>query len=76
MQNFRVFGPDETQSNKLEAIYEVAKKVWLGEYFPEDADGGELAFQGRVMEMLSEHTVEGWLEGYLLSWPARFHQQL
>jgi len=67
MQNFRVFGPDETQSNKLEALYEVTKKVWLGEYFPEDADGGELALQGRVMEMLSEHTVEGWLEGYLLS---------
>jgi xylulose-5-phosphate/fructose-6-phosphate phosphoketolase len=65
--NFRVFGPDETQSNKLDAIYEVAKKVWLGEYFPEDADGGELAHNGRVMEMLSEHTVEGWLEGYLLS---------
>ena len=67
MQNFRVFGPDETQSNRLEALYEVAKKVWLGEYFPEDADGGELALKGRVMEMLSEHTVEGWLEGYLLS---------
>ena len=67
MQNFRVFGPDETQSNKLEALYEVTKKVWLGEYFPEDADGGELALKGRVMEMLSEHTVEGWLEGYLLS---------
>jgi xylulose-5-phosphate/fructose-6-phosphate phosphoketolase len=67
MQNFRIFGPDETQSNRLEALYEVSKKVWLGEYFPEDADGGELAFQGRVMEMLSEHTVEGWLEGYILS---------
>jgi xylulose-5-phosphate/fructose-6-phosphate phosphoketolase len=67
LQNFRVFGPDETQSNKLEAIYEVAKKVWLAEYFPEDADGGELAPKGRVMEMLSEHTVEGWLEGYILS---------
>lgn len=67
MDRFRVFGPDETQSNKLEAIYEVAKKVWLGEYFPEDADGGELAPNGRVMEILSEHTVEGWLEGYLLS---------
>ena len=67
LQHFRVFGPDETQSNKLEAIYEVAKKVWLGEYLPEDADGGELALKGRVMEMLSEHTVEGWLEGYLLS---------
>jgi xylulose-5-phosphate/fructose-6-phosphate phosphoketolase len=67
MDRFRVFGPDETQSNRLEAIYEVAKKVWLGEYFPEDADGGELAPNGRVMEMLSEHSVEGWLEGYLLS---------
>ncbi len=67
MQDFRVFGPDETQSNRLEALYEVAKKVWLGEYFPEDADGGELAVDGRVMEMLSEHTVEGWLEGYILS---------
>ena len=42
MQNFRVFGPDETESNQLQAIYEVGKKVWLGEYFPEDADGGEL----------------------------------
>jgi xylulose-5-phosphate/fructose-6-phosphate phosphoketolase len=67
MDRFRVFGPDETQSNRLEAIYEVAKKVWLGEYFPEDEDGGELDPQGRVMEMLSEHTVEGWLEGYILS---------
>jgi xylulose-5-phosphate/fructose-6-phosphate phosphoketolase len=67
MDRFRLFGPDETQSNRLEAVYEVAKKVWLGEYFPEDADGGELAPNGRVMEMLSEHTVEGWLEGYILS---------
>jgi len=67
MTNFRVFGPDETQSNRLGAIYEVGKKVWLGEYFAEDADGGELAPKGRVMEMLSEHTVEGWLEGYILS---------
>ena len=67
MDSFRVFGPDETQSNRLEAIYDVAKKVWMGEYFPEDADGGELAPNGRVMEILSEHTVEGWLEGYLLS---------
>jgi xylulose-5-phosphate/fructose-6-phosphate phosphoketolase len=67
MQNFRVFGPDETQSNRLEALYEVGKKVWLGEYFEEDADGGELSPNGRVMEMLSEHTVEGWLEGYILS---------
>jgi xylulose-5-phosphate/fructose-6-phosphate phosphoketolase len=67
MQNFRVVGPDETESNQLQAIYEVGKKVWLGEYFPEDADGGQLATQGRVMEMLSEHTVEGWLEGYILT---------
>jgi xylulose-5-phosphate/fructose-6-phosphate phosphoketolase len=65
--NFRVFGPDETQSNRLEAIYDVTKKVWEAEYFPEDADGGNLAPQGHVMEMLSEHTVEGWLEGYILS---------
>ena len=67
MEKFRVFGPDETQSNRLEALYEVAKKVWMGEYFQEDSDGGELAPNGRVMEILSEHTVEGWLEGYLLS---------
>ncbi|OAG11232.1 D-xylulose 5-phosphate/D-fructose 6-phosphate phosphoketolase [Paraphaeosphaeria sporulosa] len=64
---FRVFGPDETESNKLSAIYEGGKKVWMGDYFEEDEDGGNLAFGGRVMEMLSEHTVEGWLEGYVLS---------
>ena len=67
MNTFRVFGPDETQSNKLDAIYEAGKKVWLADYLPEDADGGELVPAGRVMEMLSEHTIEGWLEGYLLS---------
>ena len=67
MNNFRVFGPDETTSNKLDAIYEVSKKFWIEEYFPEDADGGELATDGRVMEMLSEHTMEGMLEGYLLT---------
>ncbi|KAI8816128.1 phosphoketolase [Fimicolochytrium jonesii] len=65
--NFRVFGPDETESNKLGAIYEAGKKVWMAEHFEEDLDGGNLAFAGRVMEMLSEHTVEGWLEGYILS---------
>lgn len=67
MTNFRVFGPDENTSNKLSAIYEVSKKLWLEEYLPEDADGGELAVDGRVMELLSEHTLEGWLEGYLLT---------
>ena len=67
MTNFRVFGPDETTSNKLQAIYEVTKKFWIEEYFPEDKDGGELAPDGRVIEMLSEHTMEGMLEGYLLT---------
>ena len=65
--NFRVFSPDENASNRLTAIYEATKKTWLAEYLPEDADGGELAPDGRVMEMLSEHTLEGWLEGYLLT---------
>ncbi|TVY17362.1 putative phosphoketolase [Lachnellula arida] len=67
LTNFRVFGPDETESNKLGEIYKAGKKVWMGEYFEEDADGGNLAHEGRVMEMLSEHTCEGWLEGYILS---------
>jgi xylulose-5-phosphate/fructose-6-phosphate phosphoketolase len=67
MTNFRVFGPDENTSNKLHAIYEVSKKFWIADYLPEDADGGELSPDGRVMEILSEHTLEGWLEGYLLT---------
>ncbi len=67
MQNFRIFGPDENTSNKLDAVYEVSKKLWLADYLPEDLDGGELSPEGRVLEMLSEHTLEGWLEGYLLS---------
>ncbi|HEY7118801.1 MAG TPA: phosphoketolase family protein [Tepidisphaeraceae bacterium] len=65
--NFRVFSPDENASNRLTAIYEASKKLWLADYLPEDADGGELAPDGRVLEMLSEHTLEGWLEGYLLT---------
>ena len=67
MTSFRVFGPDETASNRLTAIYEATKKTWMSEIKPEDADGSELSPDGRVMEMLSEHTLEGWLEGYLLS---------
>jgi len=67
MNTFRVFGPDENSSNKLDAIYQVSKKFWIAEYFPEDADGSELATDGRVIEMLSEHTMEGMLEGYLLT---------
>jgi xylulose-5-phosphate/fructose-6-phosphate phosphoketolase len=67
MTNFRIFGPDETASNRLDAVYDTSKKTWMAERRPEDADGGELSPDGRVMEMLSEHTLEGWLEGYLLT---------
>jgi len=67
MTNFRVFGPDETASNKLEVIYEASGKTWMEELKPEDADGGFLSRDGRVMEMLSEHTLEGWFEGYVLT---------
>jgi xylulose-5-phosphate/fructose-6-phosphate phosphoketolase len=67
MKNFRVFAPDENTSNKLDAIYAVSKKFWIEQFFPEDGDGGELATDGRVIEMLSEHTMEGMLEGYLLT---------
>jgi xylulose-5-phosphate/fructose-6-phosphate phosphoketolase len=67
MTSFRVFGPDETASNKLDGIYQASPKTWMEELKPEDADGGFLSRSGRVMEMLSEHTLEGWLEGYLLT---------
>jgi xylulose-5-phosphate/fructose-6-phosphate phosphoketolase len=67
MNSFRVFGPDENTSNKLDAIYQVSKKFWIAELFPEDSNGTELASDGRVIEMLSEHTMEGMLEGYLLT---------
>ncbi len=67
MNSFRVFGPDETASNRLTAIYEASKKTWMADMLPEDADGSELSRDGRVMEMLSEHTLEGWLEGYVLT---------
>lgn len=65
--SFRVFGPDENTSNRLDAIYEVSRKLWLAGSWPEDEDGAELSPDGRVLEMLSEHTLEGWLEGYLLT---------
>ncbi len=65
MNTFRLFGPDETASNKLTAVYEASPKTWMAEMLPVDQDGGELAVDGRVMEMLSEHTLEGWLEGYV-----------
>ena len=67
MDSFRLFGPDETESNRLSAVYEATKKIWMEEIKPEDADGSKLTRDGRVMEMLSEHTLEGWLEGYLLT---------
>jgi xylulose-5-phosphate/fructose-6-phosphate phosphoketolase len=59
--NFRLFGPDETASNRLEAVYEVTGKTWMAETDPVDTD---LSVDGRVMEVLSEHLCEGWLEGY------------
>jgi len=67
LDNFRVFGPDETTSNRLDALYEASPKLWLEASLPEDADGGHLSPEGRVVEMLSETTVEGMLEGYLLT---------
>ncbi len=62
--NFRVFGPDETASNRLEALYEATDKVFLEPLLPTDE---HLSPNGRVMEVLSEHMCEGWLEGYLLT---------
>lgn len=62
--NFRLFGPDETASNRLAAVFEVTKRTWAAEMLPEDED---LSPDGRVMEILSEHTCQGWLEGYLLT---------
>jgi xylulose-5-phosphate/fructose-6-phosphate phosphoketolase len=67
MKNFRVFSPDENASNRLQDIYQASEKTWCAETKPVDADGGELSPEGRVMEMLSEHTLEGWIEGYLLT---------
>jgi xylulose-5-phosphate/fructose-6-phosphate phosphoketolase len=63
-RNFRLFGPDETASNRLEAVYEVSGKEWMAELCENDTD---LSSDGRVMEVLSEHLCEGWLEGYLLT---------
>lgn len=63
-KNFRVFGPDETASNRLGALFEVTDRAWQAETLPED---DHLSTDGRVMEILSEHTCQGWLEGYLLT---------
>ena len=66
-RNFRVVGPDETASNRLDGLFAASQRTWLGERLPEDDQGGHLARDGRVMEILSEHTCQGWLEGYLLT---------
>ena len=64
METFRVFGPDETASNRLDALFEVTARTWNAEILPTDEG---LAPDGRVMEVLSEHLCQGWLEGYLLT---------
>ncbi|WP_283151255.1 phosphoketolase family protein [Silvimonas soli] len=66
-KNFRIFGPDETASNRWQDVYDVTGKDWMAEHKPEDANNDYLAQDGRVMEILSEHTCQGWLEGYLLT---------
>jgi xylulose-5-phosphate/fructose-6-phosphate phosphoketolase len=63
-RNFRVFGPDETESNRLGDVFEVTSRVFLGEHRDTDE---QLSPDGRVMEVLSEHLCQGWLEGYLLT---------
>ncbi len=63
-RNFRVFGPDETASNRLQDLFEVTDRTWNAETFDYD---DHLSPDGRVMEILSEHTCQGWLEGYLLT---------
>jgi xylulose-5-phosphate/fructose-6-phosphate phosphoketolase len=63
-RNFRVFGPDETASNRLDALFEATDRTWVAERRPDD---DHLAPDGRVMEVLSEHLCQGWLEGYLLT---------
>jgi xylulose-5-phosphate/fructose-6-phosphate phosphoketolase len=64
LKNFRVMGPDETASNRLDALFEVTDKAFMGELLPTDE---HLSPDGRVMEVLSEHMCQGWLEGYLLT---------
>ncbi|MCC7201786.1 MAG: phosphoketolase family protein [Nitrospirae bacterium] len=64
MKNFRVMGPDETASNRLGSLFDVTDRTWMADTLPED---DHLSPDGRVMEILSEHTCQGWLEGYLLT---------
>jgi xylulose-5-phosphate/fructose-6-phosphate phosphoketolase len=67
MTSFRLFSPDENASNRFQDVYQASLKTWMAAIKPEDADGTDIATDGRVMEMLSEHTLEGWLEGYILT---------
>ena len=64
-RNFRVMGPDETASNRLSALFEATGRTWNAQTLPDDDE--QLEVDGRVMEILSEHTCQGWLEGYLLT---------
>ncbi len=64
--NFRIFGPDETASNRLQAVFDATDKQWNADYLDPEVDE-HLARAGRVLEMLSEHQMQGWLEGYLLT---------
>jgi xylulose-5-phosphate/fructose-6-phosphate phosphoketolase len=63
-RNFRIFGPDETTSNRLDAVFQATDRTWVADRSPDDE---QLSPDGRVMEILSEHTCQGWLEGYLLT---------
>ncbi|RWK44601.1 phosphoketolase family protein [Mesorhizobium sp.] len=63
-RNFRIVGPDETASNRLQDVFEVTDRAWMDTILPEDVHLGR---DGRVLEILSEHTCQGWLEGYLLT---------
>ncbi|MCT2576790.1 MAG: phosphoketolase [Mesorhizobium sp.] len=63
-KNFRIVGPDETASNRLQDVFEVTERAWMEKILPEDVHLGR---EGRVLEILSEHTCQGWLEGYLLT---------
>ncbi len=63
-RNFRIVGPDETASNRLQDVFEVTERAWMEKILPEDVHLGR---DGRVLEILSEHTCQGWLEGYLLT---------
>ena len=67
-KNFRLFSPDENNSNRWQDVLDVTTRCYMAEIYPED---DKLSPDGRVMEVLSEHQCQGWLEGYLLNGPAR-----